>query len=237
MDILKAAVIANFAYTTMPRPNGNAKIQINGADVKYKYSFIEKNNTQAYILEDKENVIVTIRGSKEMEDFKDAVRSKKVHMETVGMVHEGFLEGFYDVFDEVDAMMRSTKKQVHFVGHSLGGAIAKLLGLYYRYEHVTVVTFGEPRSCKKKISSGNSEFIRVSNNMDVVPRLHIGYRHGVKEETHIYFPRKGDAIINPKSSREAYDVFTTFCLRVCGLLAAYEMIDDHLMDAYITLLS
>lgn len=239
MKLLKAASIAKFAYSNLPFPSGVARIQIKGKEVKYNYKFIEKNNTQAYILENDKELIVSIRGSKQLADVKDVFTVKKVFFEGVGLVHQGFLEGFYDLFDEVEKIINETDKQVYFIGHSLGGAVAKLLGLYYRYNHVTTITFGEPKGCCDRICSGNSEFIRISNNMDMIPRIHLRYNHGVikKEENHIYIKKNGKIVRNPSAYREFIDVMGNSLLKLFSVFIFIEMVNDHLMDSHINLLS
>lgn len=73
----------------------------------------------------------------------------------LGTVHEGFQTALRGIVSSLDAALKSAMKAypgytVHFVGHSLGGALAHLYGFYaartfLKTANVRVVTVGQPR--------------------------------------------------------------------------------------------
>ncbi len=236
MNILDAATIARFAYSDPAASHGTTDIELKNGKHKYDYKFLDVMNTQCYVLEDDENVIFTIRGSKEFEDFADTLKvwgTDVRYMPEVGEVHSGFYEGVTDIILDVTEIVNHTNKKVFFIGHSLGGSVAKLLGLRFKEQNVTVYTFGEARSCKKKTSAGNSKFIRVVNNCDLVPRLHVRYKFAVRGDTFLYINTSGKIKKNPSKLYTLCDVLLACSLRLVNLRAPFESITDHLMTEYI----
>jgi pimeloyl-ACP methyl ester carboxylesterase len=61
-------------------------------------------------------------------------------------VHAGFMKIYAGMKAEIDALLQGTKAPVHFVGHSLGGALATLAALDHGQNGSTYLyTFGCPR--------------------------------------------------------------------------------------------
>lgn len=84
------------------------------------------------------------------------------HRCTSCTVHSGFLKAWQSARDEVIPQLKALQEQypsypVHFVGHSLGGAVACLAALEAKvslgWDKTIVTTFGEPRL-------GNADFVR-----------------------------------------------------------------------------
>lgn len=100
-------------------------------------------------------------------------------------VHRGYLRAFQAVADRlfhiVQARMHRVGGRLILCGHSLGGALATLAGLYFACKmpevrpYITVITFGSPQ-----VGDGNfvkffdrivPYSVRVVNPMDPIPRL------------------------------------------------------------------
>ena len=107
----------------------------------------------------------------------------------MGNVHVGFCEYFQsfasiDFFNEMEAILSYYQEQkytIYSVGHSLGGAMAAMLGTYYNIRtneklNVNVYTYGEPRVGDVSFSyfsqlNKESVHYRVIHSADIVPHL------------------------------------------------------------------
>ncbi|MCB0195573.1 MAG: lipase family protein [Anaerolineae bacterium] len=78
-------------------------------------------------------------------------------------VHSGFMGAYNSVREAVQKAVKSTKhKQVVFVGHSLGGALASLAALDTAYnipgKEISCYTYGSPKV-------GNDNFVKAYNKL------------------------------------------------------------------------
>ena len=84
------------------------------------------------------------------------MQSKSIDGKSEGKVHRGFKYALNDVWEDVVNYMKeceTNKKQIYITGHSLGGAIAQILGLWFEddaYE-VQIFTFGSPAVIMEQI--------------------------------------------------------------------------------------
>jgi predicted lipase len=96
----------------------------------------------------------------------------------LGTVHQGWHTVLVEVLPSLDAALKSAVEKypgyhVHFVGHSLGGALAQLYGLYaaktfLKDAQVRVVTVGQPRV-------GDADFsktVEATTNLAVFRLVH-----------------------------------------------------------------
>lgn len=130
------------------------------------YSFFndEKTSTQAYVITRDDMIIITFRGTEpKLKDFKtDADFDKIPYLN--GNVHKGFGKAFLKVWNEKDAVLKKSMKEVlesyqedknkaiWCTGHSLGGALATLAAATLLNENKPVkglYTFGQPRTVDK----------------------------------------------------------------------------------------
>lgn len=96
------------------------------------------------------------------------------------LVHSGFYKCFLSMREELASKLSGTQRyrNVHCVGHSLGGALATLVASWVSTKNVTsninLYTFGSPRVGYESFSSKFTQTIkrpniyRVSHNTDVV---------------------------------------------------------------------
>lgn len=88
-------------------------------------------------------------------------------------LHQGFSGGAKAVYDDIKPYL-SIDKPIHLTGHSLGGAIAVVLGMYLTqegYQVTQIITFGQPKVTNV---TGAQQFkalplIRVVTPHDIVP--------------------------------------------------------------------
>lgn len=142
---------------------------------------------------EKEKITLVIRGSDDSKDWKKNFDYKK--KETFyGKVHKGFYEMAYEIAKFIS--FKSTKYRrslytVDIIGHSMGGAVGKLLSIILEpcYKAITLITLGEPRntnlSAAQYFNSLNTiKHIRIINGDDFVthlPPCFFNYKHTGKK--------------------------------------------------------
>eukprot|EP00698_Gefionella_okellyi_P006550 TRINITY_DN15881_c0_g1_i1.p1 TRINITY_DN15881_c0_g1~~TRINITY_DN15881_c0_g1_i1.p1 ORF type:complete len:301 (+),score=55.55 TRINITY_DN15881_c0_g1_i1:124-903(+) len=117
-----------------------------------------------------------------------------------GIVAEGFWDSYQTLLPGISSSVSSLLQQysnVLITGHSLGGALAALMGLDYfaannQASGVTLITFGQPRVGNNAVATFMSNTIpsvwRVTHAEDPVPHVPmevLGYWHAAGE---IYYP-------------------------------------------------
>jgi hypothetical protein len=136
-------------------------------------TFIIDNNKIAIITENNINYVI-IQGSNDLEDWIINFQFSK----TKKGYHSGFIKSSVKIESVLDKELDKNKKYV-FTGHSMGGALALILGM--KFNASSIVTFGQP-----KIIS-NNDFNYDINNIyryitpeDIVPNTPpdlFGYKH------------------------------------------------------------
>ena len=119
---------------------------------------------------------IVIRGTKNANNIKSDITAIPMLDEITGiMMHKGFKDASLEIFSELKKLTSTLKKgnKTTIIGHSLGGAIAAILGLYLyenNYYIEQVVTFGQPKFTNengmKKYQS--LPLIRIAGKGDVV---------------------------------------------------------------------
>lgn len=233
MELMKSAKIAQYAYKDSVSNTGYVSF---GDGIEYSYEYFENNNTQLYIMEDTNSIIVAIRGSSEKEDFIDDLNVKNYKDKDIGRVHRGFHECASEIHDMVFDAIYGSNKKVYFIGHSLGGAIAKILSLKITSIDVEVITFGEPKSIKKKSITSHT-YRRVVNNCDIVPRIPFWYSFGVDREILYYIDRNDEILVNPSRWKMAKDIILTKFSVFIGKQKPFDLVNDHFIKSYIRMMS
>jgi len=193
-------------------------------------TFIENEETQLYIVEDGDSVYYAFRGT-ELAEWKDIitdVRASKKNFRT-GHMHRGFYDAFSAVRDELFRIRRVRDlkhKKTYITGHSLGGALARILSEYLS-DVEAVHTFGEPRSGCKVLAAAyrhHDVHYRWVIHNDIVARLPLVSMHFADVGKIMYVNRNNE--ICPESTR---------------LLRNWEFmrggigskLKDHYMDTYL----
>ena len=131
--------------------------------------------------------VVSFRGTENVQDWMTNLQysltpadsPQAEGRESSGKVHQGFLEAFRSVREEVDRYMPCAEGLPIFItGHSLGGALATLGAAHLSGRGLAACyTFGAPRVGDKGFSSSSKTPVyRVVNPLDPVPLVPGGFR-------------------------------------------------------------
>lgn len=139
----------------------------------------EVDNFQFSIIHDKLFVYVAVTGSNQFTDWIYNFYSLKKNIGKDIRVHHGFHDGLKKIRPQIDKTLKNhTDKEVVFIGHSLGAAIAQLGALHFSDNYFTsCYTFASPRV-------GNSEFCTIMNQK--VPN---NYRVAIKGDIVTNIPK------------------------------------------------
>ena len=151
--------------------------------------FFDEDNTQAFIAQDAEKMIISVRGTDGLADAMTDINVDLVDG-VGGQVHEGFNLSASRLWKFVMSAVRERgNRSLWITGHSLGAGIATILTarlVQQKDEPVNgLYVYGMPRSGDKKFAKNfNNSFgdqtFRFVNNNDVVTRTpfrSMGYRH------------------------------------------------------------
>jgi predicted lipase len=144
-------------------------IVISGTEVKSKRkeSFVRKLR----------NISDVVRDMRIMPLLTE-INTGKVH------AHEGFLTGGRGIIEELKGSL-SPERDIICAGHSLGGAVALVVGLLLQETQPVnvkqIVTFGSPKVFLSKIQvPRNTKITMYKNGRDIVTYMPLG-RHPVKQ--------------------------------------------------------
>jgi Lipase (class 3) len=135
--------------------------------------------------------ILAFRGTKIPQDWMTDLACTPVRFDwvfsgapAIGEIHAGFGHCLADGLQEIKQMLirRSSDKPLFITGHSLGGALAALAGVYFSVTGSPVptirriFTFGQPRVglhdfCNTYSRVLCGKLVRFVNKQDVVPRV------------------------------------------------------------------
>ena len=155
------------------------------------FDFFEKNDTQGFVAESADAILVAFRGTqpgRPMDWFVDANAVQRDWHHGPGEVHGGFagaLDAVWGVtFANGEALphrlVNRGPRTVWITGHSLGGALAELCAARASFAHSVpirgVYTFGQPRVGDKTFADAvsarlGSVIFRFVNDKDIVPRV------------------------------------------------------------------
>jgi triacylglycerol lipase len=157
-----------------------------------KYHFFSQGNTQAFLIGNDQQIILTFRGS-EVNSLGDwLTNSHCSHVRACGgRVHEGFWRDLQSVWSAVETQLQQFRDQQQtflLTGHSLGGALAVLAGIQFQmcgYGIDGIYSFGTPRVGDRNFALQFNrrlyrQTFRLVNHKDVVPQLpprELGYAH------------------------------------------------------------
>lgn len=143
---------------------------------KNKVGSSSYNNVKFFAIEDDNNIFITFRGTASEENAKTDFNIK--HLQFLDIENSKVHAGFYNIAIHSKKIFRNLikkNKSIVVMGHSLGGAVALLLGgiLHNDGYNVKVFTFGSP-------PVGNQIFIdsikslehqRYVHIFDMIPRI------------------------------------------------------------------
>ncbi len=130
----------------------------------------EKDNVAFEVKQDSGISIIVIRGTANAENVQSDIDVRLVTDDDLGIfLHKGFRDASVSVMSSIDES--SLEHTVHVTGHSLGGAIAQIIGMWlHRKGHnVQVFSYGSPKVSNEVLSSGQPTHWRVVRSSDPIP--------------------------------------------------------------------
>lgn len=159
----------------------------NPEDVHFLYH--EETHTQGFITHNDKLVLISLRGTEMKVPFSDVFKdldARQVRYEGYekqdtheAQAHRGFHDAFLAARDFVDRYLKEFyQPDLHIIvcGHSLGGAIALLLGEWLRHnwsKNLQVYTYGAPRAGDHAFVRRAQELVhhRLVNHQDPIPSV------------------------------------------------------------------
>ena len=115
--------------------------------------------------------IIVIRGTANTSNVQSDIDVRLVEDTRLSiLLHKGFRDASLGVMEIIDRD-HTVEHTVHVTGHSLGGAIAQIIGmwLHIRSHNVQVFSYGSPKVSNQVLSGGQPTHWRVVRLSDPVP--------------------------------------------------------------------
>ena len=147
---------------------------------EYSAAIYENGSTDEIVFEVKQNngiTIITVRGTANENNVLADLDARLVKDDVLGIyLHKGFKDASTYVMQSIDntfvnnAKLYTLEHTVYITGHSLGGAIAQIVGmwLHLKGKNVQIFTYGSPKVSSEVLDSQPTHF-RVSNPVDPIP--------------------------------------------------------------------
>lgn len=190
------AIAADLAY--LPQDQGAKAF---GEQLGLNATLVSVDNTQAYVAENAEHIVVAFRGTESpatLEGLKDWLLTDAVNLLIVPQGRLGtdlmaagvgarFHQGFVDAIDEIwaplqqkiEGALADNERPVWVTGHSLGGALAVFAGWLLQRKFISVhqvytygaPMIGNPTACAAIDREFPQKIFRYVNLTDPVPKL------------------------------------------------------------------
>ena len=115
--------------------------------------------------------IIVIRGTANTENVQSDIDVRLVKDGRLGIyLHKGFRDASLGVMEIIDRD-HTVENTVRITGHSLGGAISQIIGmwLHKRNHNVQIFSYGSPKVSNQVLSSGQPTHWRVVRRSDPIP--------------------------------------------------------------------
>ena len=115
--------------------------------------------------------IIIIRGTANASNVQSDIDVRLVEDVRLGIhLHKGFRDASLGVMEIIDNT-KTLEHTVHVTGHSLGGAVAQIIGmwLHKRGKNVKVFSYGLPKVSSQVLSGGQPTHWRVVRRSDPIP--------------------------------------------------------------------
>ena len=115
--------------------------------------------------------IIIIRGTANTSNVQSDIDVRLVNDERLGIyLHKGFRDASLGVMEIIDRD-HTVEHTVHVTGHSLGGAVAQIIGmwLHKRSHNVQIFSYGSPKVSNQVLSGGQPTHWRVVRRSDPIP--------------------------------------------------------------------
>jgi len=131
----------------------------------------QKDEIAFDIKQDNGVTIIIIRGTANQSNLQSDIDVRLVRDDELGIyLHKGFRDASVSVMSNIEIGI-TINHTVYVTGHSLGGAIAQIIGmwLHKRGHNVQVFSYGSPKVSNQIMSSGQPTHWRVVRLSDPVP--------------------------------------------------------------------
>ena len=115
--------------------------------------------------------IIIIRGTANASNVESDVNiALETDARTGIYLHKGFRDASTTIMQILDEQY-TVEQTVHITGHSLGGAVAQILGMWYhkRGNNVQIFSYGSPKVSSQVMSGGQPTHWRVVRRSDPIP--------------------------------------------------------------------
>ena len=115
--------------------------------------------------------IIIIRGTANESNVQSDVDiALEIDARTGIYLHKGFRDASTTIMQILDEQ-HTVEQTVHITGHSLGGAVAQILGMWYhkRGNNVQIFSYGSPKVSSQVMSGGQPTHWRVVRRSDPIP--------------------------------------------------------------------
>ena len=134
-----------------------------GGDQKDEVAFEVKQNNGISI--------IVIRGTANEANVLSDIDVRLVDDTRTGIkLHKGFRDVAVNIMQIIDTT-KTLEHTVHVTGHSLGGAVAQIIGmwLHKRGKNVQIYSYGSPKVSSEVLSGGQPNHWRVVRRSDPIP--------------------------------------------------------------------
>ena len=131
----------------------------------------QKDEVAFEVKQDSGITIIVIRGTANAENVQSDIDVRLVEDARTGIyLHKGFRDASISIMQILDESY-TVEHTVHITGHSLGGAVAQIIGmwLHKRGKNVQVFSYGSPKVSNQVLSDGQPTHWRVVRRSDPIP--------------------------------------------------------------------
>ena len=138
----------------------------------------QKDEVAFDVKQDNGITIIIIRGTANQSNMLSDIDVRLVKDDDLGIyLHKGFKDASTVVMQAIDNTYENGSKKytvehtVHVTGHSLGGAVAQIIGmwLHKRGHNVQIFSYGSPKVSSEILSGGQPTHWRVVRLSDPIP--------------------------------------------------------------------
>ena len=115
--------------------------------------------------------IIVIRGTANESNVQSDIDVRLVKDDDLGIyLHKGFRDASLGVMEIIDRD-HTIEHTVHVTGHSLGGAVAQIIGMWFhkRGKNVQIYSYGSPKVSDQVLPGGQPSHWRVVRRSDPIP--------------------------------------------------------------------
>jgi len=130
-----------------------------------------KDEVHFEVKQDSGITIIVIRGTANVNNLQSDIDVRLVDDARTGIsLHKGFRDASITIMQILDNS-HTVEHTVHITGHSLGGAISQIIGmwLHKRGHNVQIFSYGSPKVSNQVLSGGQPTHWRVVRRSDPIP--------------------------------------------------------------------